>query len=463
MFGLGLTQYIPLAVYITCLIVIVLALFYKARIGIYLVTLLIPLQSLMDKLIIFPSGKDIMDILFLAILISIFFHKKKEENVLPEERLNKFILLMFPFTYSALWIGSFKLGLSYPVNFNNPQLELWKNFIMMPLLYFMILATIDNKRQIVFLVWIMLVTIFLMDVNFYQSQRWISHETFLKTKRTAGSTFSYLGPNEFAAFYAMMTMFLIGLLLTTKEKLKRGAIFCLVVFNSYCILFLYSRGAYVASLVGLVFFGLTKKRSILLILLLLFIGWHTVLPKGVVERIQMTKTEEGVDPSVLARFQLWGEAIQEIKINPFTGVGFGSTQYLGFKTSEGSGYKSRRSLHNGYIEMIVEQGFLGLGLFLYIFCLSMKKGWSLYQQSGDNFMKGLGLGFVGLIIASLVANMFGNRWSYFNLMGYFWVLLGLVVKAEQLSVSEEVRVVPETVSAMNTFSRKIFKHQHDTL
>ncbi len=436
MLGLGLTHYIPLAAYLTCISVIVLSLFYRARLGIYLIVLLIPLQSLMDKLIRFPFGKDLMDLLFLSVLLNTYFSKKRSVWNTSDEKLNRLILWIFPFTYSALWIGSFKLGLSYPITFNNPQLELWKNFVMMPLLYFMVLATIDNKKQITITVLIILFTIFLMDLNFYQNQRWVSHESFFESKRTAGSTFSYLGPNEFAAFYAQMTMFMIGLLLTTGEKLKRNLLFALVLFNFYCILFLYSRGAYAASLAGLAFFGLTKKRVILVALLLLFIGWHTVLPKGVIERIEMTKTEEGVDPSVLARFQLWGEAVQEIKMNPFTGVGFGSTQYLGFKTSVGEGYKSRRSLHNGYIEMLVEQGFLGLWLFLYIFWLSLKKGWSLYKSSGDDFLQGLGLGFVGLIIASLVANMFGDRWSYFNLMGYFWVLLGLVVKAEQL-VKEE--------------------------
>ncbi len=451
MFGLGLTHYIPLAAYITCIAVIVLSLIYKTRLGIYLIVMLIPLQSLMDKLIRFPFGKDLMDLLFLSVLLKMLLTKRRSIPASSDEKLNRLVLWIFPFTYSALWIGSFKLGLSYPVSLDNPQLELWKNFIMMPLLYFMVLATVDDKKQIVLIVWIMIVTIFLMDVNFYQNQRWISHDTFSEGKRTAGSTFSYLGPNEFAAFYAQMTMFIIGLLLMIREKLKKRVLFLLVLFNLYCILFLYSRGAYAATLAGLAFFGFTKKRSIILILILLFIGWNTVLPRGVIERIEMTKTEEGVDPSVLARLQLWGEAIQEIKTNPLTGVGFGSTQYLGFKTTVGGTSKSRRSLHNGYIETLVEQGFLGLGLFLYIFCQSLKKGWRLYQHSNDDFVRGLGFGFVGLVIASLVANMFGDRWSYFNLMGYFWVLLGLIVKAEQLTLSEdsesgEMAPEPETTA-----------------
>ncbi|MBI5055381.1 MAG: O-antigen ligase family protein [Nitrospirae bacterium] len=388
----------------------------------------------MERFIEFPFGKDMLDILFAAILIKILIQKKNFTATEDEKKINKYVFLMIPLTYSALWVGSFKLGLPYPITLDNPQLALWKNFIRLQFLYFIAINTITNKKQIMIVIGIMVLTIFIMDQNFYQNQKWVGHESFSEDKRDVGVTFSYLGPNEFAAFYAQVTILFMGILLVIDRTFVKIVLWCLIMFNTYCILYLYSRGGYAAVLAGLLFLGLTKNRIVLLLLLILLVSWNTVLPDAVVERLEMTKTEEGVDASSSSRLELWSQALEEIIVNPLTGVGFGSSQYLGFKTS---GEKSRRNVHNGYVEILLEQGIVGLTLFLYIFYLGIKKGWALYMSSKDNFLRGMGIGFVGMIIACLVSNLFGDRWSYLNVMGYFWILLGLVVKTNQINIEEE--------------------------
>jgi len=42
-----------------------------------------------------------------------------------------------------------------------------------------------------------------------------------------------------------------------------------------------------------------------------------------------------------------------------------------------------------------------------------------------------------MIIANLVGNLTGDKWSYFNAMGYFWILFGLVVKANEIVTVEK--------------------------
>ncbi len=331
-----------------------------------------------------------------------------------------------PFTYSALWIGSVKLGLSFPVTFDNPQVVQWKNFIVMPMLYFMTLYSIKDRKEIMLIVFIIVFTVFLMDGNYYQNTRWQSHETFSYDKRTLGTSFVYLGPNEIASFFAQSTLFILGLFLCERFSLRKVFYGIVACFTLYPILFLYSRGAYIAMVAGLLFYGIVKSRMILVALLIVAFSWTVILPNAVIERIQMTTTEDGMDSSAASRFVLWGDALSNIISNPITGLGFGSTGMLGFKT--GAGHQ-RKDIHNGYIEILLEQGFLGLFLFLNIFYLGIKKGWVLFRRSNDNFFSALGLGFVGMILASLISNMFGDRWSYLNVMGHFWILLALVVKA----------------------------------
>lgn len=434
--GLGLTQYIPLVAYITCVAVILITLFYRVEVGLYLVTFLIPLQNLMDKLIKFPFGKDIMDVLVLAICIGIFFHKKQVKDIhYGKKNLNIFIFLSIPFTYSALWVGSLKFGLSAPVTFDNPQLIMWKNYIILPILYFITISIIKEKKQIFWIILIMVAAVFLMNVHFYSSARWHDYSSYSTDLRQSG-TFNYLGPNELAAFFAQFNSFLIAFFLMDKLKIRKLIFLSLIFFNFYCILYLFSRGAYLATFISLIFLGIFKNWKILILILALLISWHSILPNAVIERIEMTSEEGALDGSSKSRLEMWSEAFGVIKTNPLTGIGFGSTHLLGIKKTSSSSHV-RRDIHNGYIEVILEQGFLGFFILFSIFRIAFKESWLLYRESKESVMKGLGLGVVTMLITILVANLFGDILSYLNVMGYFWILLGLVMRARQITHLEK--------------------------
>jgi O-antigen ligase len=275
-----------------------------------------------------------------------------------------------------------------------------------------------------------------MDIYFYNTARWYSFDHYDQDYRSKlGSTYTYLGPNELASFYVNSAMLIVGALIMDKSLIRRGIYFVIVAFNFYCILFLFSRGGYAAAMAGIIFYGIAKKRVLILLLIVLLIGWKVILPGAVVERIEMTKTEEGVDHSVLARFELWSEALEVIASNPISGIGFGGTKYLGFKKSERKA--NRKDVHNGYLEVLMEQGFLGLFLILNLFIIGIKRGWALHRKTDDYFMSGIGIGFVGMTIASLAANFFGDKWSYFSLMGYNWIVLGMVIRAMDITRREK--------------------------
>ncbi|HUL38172.1 MAG TPA: hypothetical protein VLW47_10835, partial [Thermodesulfobacteriota bacterium] len=85
-----------------------------------------------------------------------------------------------------------------------------------------------------------------------------------------------------------------------------------------------------------------------------------------------------------------------------------------------------KDTHNYYLKMLSEQGIVGLGLFLIVLVVAFRSGWRLWKAGKEGFEKGLGLGFMGCVLACASTNLFGDRWSYFEMGGYFWVLWGLV-------------------------------------
>jgi hypothetical protein len=48
----------------------------------------------------------------------------------------------------------------------------------------------------------------------------------------------------------------------------------------------------------------------------------------------------------------------------------------------------------------------------------------------------LALGMVGAWFALVLGNCFGDRFTYYPVIGYFWVYLGLTLKARDLSLVE---------------------------
>ena len=60
----------------------------------------------------------------------------------------------------------------------------------------------------------------------------------------------------------------------------------------------------------------------------------------------------------------------------------------------------------------------------------------LFRRASDPLYKGLGLGLLLAMVASIVANCFGDRWTYLEITGMLWVLVGTAVRALQLSETE---------------------------
>src|SRR5207245_9012855 len=97
----------------------------------------------------------------------------------------------------------------------------------------------------------------------------------------------------------------------------------------YCLMYTFSRGAYIAFLVGLGFLGVVKQRKWLLVMLVGLIGWQVFLPNSVQERMTMTYTEEGeLGSSAQTRVQLWEDAMKLFHQHPILGTDLHPYSYL---------------------------------------------------------------------------------------------------------------------------------------
>jgi len=405
------------------IITAIVAIFRKAEWGLLLMVALIPQPNISYKLYGFPIGKDFLDVLFIAVGIGIFVNKRGFEKA----GNSVLIVILILVSYLALWNSSVHFSLPLPISYAHPLIKPWKCYVTMVGMYLLTFNAIkDNENQRKILAVLMALVVLFISFRSYRS--FTAGASFIEDSRAGGPFWIVgLGSNHFGAFTVYCSAVFLGLFFLDKNRWRRILFLGLVLFSLHPLFFSYSRGAYVGALVALVFFGLVQKRSLLVLVVALAIAWQTLLPASVVERISMTKTEtmEGqmeIEHSAAVRFGLWNLGWNLFMENPVIGVGYGGFE---FSVPDGE-FKRWKDTHNYYLKMLAEQGIVGFGLFLTVLFVSFRSGWRLWKAGKEGFEKGLGLGFMGCVLACACTNLFGDRWSYFEMGSYFWIFWGLV-------------------------------------
>ena len=240
-----------------------------------------------------------------------------------------------------------------------------------------------------------------------------------------------------AAYAAQLTCFILGLAAFEKKILRRLVLYALAAVGAVTLMYTFSRGGYIGFLVGLLALGILKKRVYMIAVLVLALGWGFILPTSVQERINMTYSRNsGLESSAQSRVELWQDAGQLILDNPVFGTGFATYRFMGR-------VGDLRDTHNFYVKMLLETGIIGL---VTVLILMAKMTWlsrSLYRLE-DPFYKGVGLGLLSLCVVMVVVNLFGDRWTYIEVNGVLWVMLGMAARALVLvQPSVTVAVQPE--------------------
>lgn len=391
------------------------SMFHKARVGVYVLAALIPLPNIWYKFHAYPFGKDFTDIIVFSILVGLYVHKKGLQRF-DNGRLLIFFILV---NYAALWNASLGFGLPVPITTENPLMGDYKNYVEMILLYFLVANAIETEEQQKTVAVIMASVVLFIAVREFRN--FSPGDAFSYDKRVEGPFWVLgLGANHMGAFAAHYMSAFLGMYLLDDNRRRRWLYMAAILMTLHPLFFSYSRGGYLGVLAGVIFLGAVRKRSLLVMVFALLLAWQTLLPTTVVERISMTETAGGqLESSAAERVELWDHAIELFRQHPIFGIGFGA---FGYTRPTGS----LTDTHNFYLRMLSEQGVIGVGFFLIVLLAAFRSGWRLYDTAHTPFSRGLGLGFMACVVAVMVTNVFGDRWSYFVLGSYFFILWGLV-------------------------------------
>jgi len=423
-----LADYEPILIYSGAIAACLLSILWNPRIGFYYLVPLLPMQTVRYWVHDFPWGEKLVDFLLVGVLVGALLHCKRP--IFAPSRLNRALALFIALTYISLWQGSFYLGKDLPLFYLDPRFSDWKNFVEMMLIFFIAAAVVRRPKHIIVLIVLMCLSVLMINREYHSTVGGRDYSHFSYDMREAG-VLGYAGENGMGAFQAEFAVFLLGLAVFAKRRILKLGLLAIAGTSIYCLVLTFSRGGYLGFLAGLLAIGLLADKRAIVALLIILIGWQAFVPNAVRERVLSTYQEgEGLESSAQERVQIWQDAVSVIQHNPFLGTGFDTYKFMGR-------VGPYEDTHNYYLKVFLEMGTLGLLLFLWLLGAACKVALQLYRSSTGQLLKGLGCASFAMIACAMVVNFFGDRWSFLQVNGFLWVLLGCAARGLLLIAQAE--------------------------
>lgn len=367
-------------------------------------------------------GENLLTLLVLCVIAGAIIHGKRPS------RSSLFLtwVIVGMYLYLSMWIGTVGGIAPPPLWLSDINFVTWKDYMLIPLIFLAASLVIEDRNAIRMTLAIFAVSLLFIDRACIMESLSHTWSKFDESKRDGGPL--VFGSNQTAAFLANAALFFWGVVQFVKRKKLKMIGYGLIATTLLAIMYTFSRAGYLAVLAGALILGCIKDRKLLIVLAIFIFTWQAMLPTAVHERVDMTTDSNGqLESSAQSRIDLWAEARESILLHPLFGTGFATFQLV----PHAHGLKDS---HNWFVKVAVETGLSGAALTSVLLWQLFVLAWRVYRQSDDPLYKGLGLGLFLALCTSMVANMFGDRWTYIEITGPLWVLAGAALRARQLTV-----------------------------
>ncbi len=239
-------------------------------------------------------------------------------------------------------------------------------------------------------------------------------------------------PNTFGGYLLFILCLAVGIALQNVSQRLKAALVGLSALIIFPFLYTLSRASYVAIIFSFIALIIFSKRKAVLITAVASVAVLVLVlrPEAVLSRVEYTFHEKEarlvrlgntyLDQSSSARIQSWGDCYRAWKKNPILGRGITG---IGF-------------IDGQYIRTLPELGVVGFFAFLWLLWSIYKHSYEIYRKVDDELYKGLTLGFiagfVGLAIHALTANTF----IIIRIMEPFWFIAAMVIMLPKLEEAE---------------------------
>ncbi|MBB5339833.1 O-antigen ligase family protein [Tunturiibacter gelidoferens] len=443
MLGTGIGHYIPLVAYLGFCVMIIVSLVKRPLYGLYYMIPFLPYRTMRDHFLDYPLGGNMLTILVLAVIVGALIKGKR----LPKGKGKLYLIwLIFAiYLYISMWLGVAMGNAPPPIWLQDINFVTWKDYMLIPLVFLAAGLVVEDRKSVKIIIFLTAFSVVAIDRSCLMDSMSRSWSNFDENKRGGGPL--GFGSNQTAAYLAQFSMFFWGFAQFLKRKKLRLISYGIVALTIFTDMYTFSRGSYLAIILSVVVLGFLKDRKLLIVAALFLVTWQAIVPTAVRERVNMTENSNGqLESSANERVRLWQDAEDAIAADPIFGAGFATYQLTAH-------VDNLRDTHNWYIKVLVETGIVGMLIVLAMLQQMLAAAYRLFKIAEDPLYRGFGLGLFLAICACLVANCFGDRWTYIEITSPLWLLVGTTLRATEFS---EAAPVTEATASNATISTNPF-------
>jgi putative inorganic carbon (HCO3(-)) transporter len=422
--GTGIGHFIPIVAYLGFWVMCLVSLGGKPLYGLYYMIPFLPYRTLRDHFLDYPLGGNVLTILVLVVIIGAIIHGKR----LPKSKLYITWLVFGIYLYFSMWLGVALSNAPAPLWLSDINFVTWKDYMLIPLVFVAAGLVIEDRKAVRTVVLLTAITLVCIDRSCLLESMTRTWTSFDEDKRGGGPL--GFGSNQTSAYLVQFAMFFWGFVQFTKRRKVKLAGYLLAAITILAAMYTFSRAGYLAILFSVLVLGVLKDRKLLLVLGVFLLIWQSVVPAAVRERVNMTQNSNGqLEASAQERVDLWENAEQSFLQSPLVGNGYATFQM-------GEHVANLKDTHNWYVKVLVETGIIGFIMALMLLLQMLAVSYRLFRRASDPLYRGLGLGLFLAVCACIVANCFGDRWTYLEITAPLWVLFSAAIRAEQFQKSE---------------------------
>ena len=297
--------------------------------------------------------------------------------------------------------------------------------------YFLLTNTIKTKKQLYgILSMVLLAGLFVAGYGIYQhvfgfaeGSTWIDQDMFSDIQTRVVSTFE--NPNVLGEY--LLLLIPIGLAFVWAAPKTGNRLLHLAITGALalCMIYTYSRGCWIGLLVAFFLFFVFYDRRFIWVGVALLLLSPMFLPTTVIERF--ASVGDTTDTSTSYRVYIWMGTLKMLKDYWLCGIGVGSEAFnMIYPYYSYSSIVAPHS-HNLYLQIMAENGILGILAFLSIVVVYYKTVISSIVQTKDKLLNGFVIGLAAGLFGYLVQGMFDNVWYNYRVFLLFFVILGLAM------------------------------------
>lgn len=318
--------------------------------------------------------------------------------------------------------------------------DLWSRDVKTLFFCLIVFMMTTTKLRVQALIWIAIVSL-----GYYGIKGGAFSINTLGQYQVMGPENTQITDNNQLALALIMTLPLMNYLrLTTREKWTRYILLFSICLTFLAVLTTYSRGGMIGLAAVTIFLWFKSKHKVrsFIFLGLLAIAALSFMPDKFFSRADTIQTAEQ-DASFRGRLDAWNYAWNVALERPLTGGGPSSTinPYVFHRYNPDSKVTAGgRAAHSIYFQVLGDQGFLGLGIFISIIIVSWFNGSWLIKQTRalPNYLwayelsKMLQVGLIAYMVAGAALSM-----AYYDLFYIYAIALARLRLMVQEAISSK--------------------------